>query len=132
MLNVNSPQRVGNPYAFLDRNRTRDMVFYGRVSTEHEAQLSALENQIQWYDDQAKYHPNWNVLNKYIDEGITGTQAKKRPAFLQMINDAKDKEFQFVIVYKLDRFSRNTYDSTIYKHKTNLSSWLWKNRRGDR
>ena len=57
MLNVNSPQRVGNPYAFLDRNRTRDMVFYGRVSTEHEAQLSALENQIQWYDDQAKYHP---------------------------------------------------------------------------
>jgi len=28
MLNVNSPQRVGNPYAFLDRNRTRDMVFY--------------------------------------------------------------------------------------------------------
>lgn len=70
MLNVNSPQRVGNPYAFLDRNRTRDMVFYGRVSTEHEAQLSALENQIQWYDDQAKYHPNWNVLNKYIDATV--------------------------------------------------------------
>ena len=54
MLNVNSPQRVGNPYAFLDRNRTRDMVFYGRVSTEHEAQLSALENQIQWYDEKDK------------------------------------------------------------------------------
>ena len=46
--------KIGNPYAFLDRNRTRNMVFYGRVSTEHEAQLSALENQIQWYDDQAK------------------------------------------------------------------------------
>ena len=40
-----------------DRNRQRIVVFYGRVSTEHEAQLSALENQIQWYDDQAKYHP---------------------------------------------------------------------------
>ena len=78
MLNVNSPQRVGNPYAFLDRNRTRDMVFYGRVSTEHEAQLSALENQIQWYDDQAKYHPNWNVLNKYItlSEKTDGTKTK--------------------------------------------------------
>ena len=68
--------KIGNPYAFLDRNRTRNMVFYGRVSKEHEAQLSALEYQIQWYDDQAKYHPNWNVLDKYIDEGITGTQAK--------------------------------------------------------
>ena len=67
MLNVNSPQRVGNPYAFLDRNRTRDMVFYGRVPTEHEAQLSALENQMQWYEDQAKYHPNWDVLDKYIE-----------------------------------------------------------------
>lgn len=40
-----------------DRFRPRNIVFYGRVSTEHEAQLSALENQLQWYDDQAKYHP---------------------------------------------------------------------------
>ena len=54
----------------LDRKRQRKVVFYGRVSTEHEAQLAALENQMQWYDDQAKYHPNWNVLKKYIDEGI--------------------------------------------------------------
>ncbi len=54
----------------FDRNRERTVVFYGRVSTEHEAQLSALENQMQWYDDQAKYHPNWSVLKKYIDEGI--------------------------------------------------------------
>ena len=41
-----------------DRFRQRNIVFYGRVSTEHEAQLAALENQLQWYDDQAKYHPN--------------------------------------------------------------------------
>ena len=54
----------------FDRNRERTIVCYGRVSTEHEAQLAALENQMQWYDDQAKYHPNWNVLKKYIDEEI--------------------------------------------------------------
>ena len=36
---------------FLDKNRPRKVVFYGRVSTEHEAQLSALENQMQWYED---------------------------------------------------------------------------------
>lgn len=35
-------------YTKLDRNRERTVVFYGRVSTEHEAQLSALENQMQW------------------------------------------------------------------------------------
>ena len=50
-----------------DKNRPRRMVFYGRVSTEHEAQLSALENQIQWYDDQLKYHPNWTLVDRYID-----------------------------------------------------------------
>ena len=105
--------KIGNPYAFLDRNRTRNMVFYGRVSTEHEAQLSALENQIQWYDDQAKYHPNWNVLDKYIDEGITGTQAKKRPAFLQMIEDAKQGKFDLIVTREVCRFARNTVDTLV-------------------
>ena len=82
----------------LDRNRERTVVFYGRVSTEHEAQLSALENQMQWYSDQAKYHPNWNVIDKYIDEGITGTQAKKRPSFLRMIEDAKSGKFDLTLM----------------------------------
>ena len=55
----------------------------GEFSTEHEAQLAALENQLQWYDDQTERHSNWNVLQKYIDEGITGTQAKKRPCIFK-------------------------------------------------
>ena len=57
---------------FLDKNRPRKVVFYGRVSTEHEAQLSALENQMQWYEDTAKRFPNWEVVGRYIDEGLTG------------------------------------------------------------
>lgn len=96
-----------------DRDRVRKMVFYGRVSTEHEAQLSALENQIQWYDDQAKRHPNWDVLDKYIDEGITGTQAKKRPAFLQMIEDAKAGKFDLIVTREVCRFARNTVDTLV-------------------
>ncbi len=97
----------------LDRNRDRVVVFYGRVSTEHEAQLSALENQLQWYDDQAKYHANWKVLRKYIDEGITGTQAKKRPAFLEMIEDAKKKKFDLIVTREVCRFARNTVDTLV-------------------
>ncbi len=54
----------------FDRKRQRKVVFYGRVSTEHEAQLAALENQIQWYDDIAAKNSNWYILKKYIDEGI--------------------------------------------------------------
>lgn len=103
------------PFSVIpDRNRPRRMVFYGRVSTEHEAQLSALENQIQWYDDQLKYHPNWTLVDRYIDEGITGTQAKKRPSFLRMIEDAKKDKFDLIVTREVCRFARNTVDTLIY------------------
>ena len=97
----------------LDRHRQRKIVFYGRVSTEHEAQLSALENQLQWYDDQLRYHSNWTVLRKYIDEGITGTQAKKRPAFMEMIADAKQRKFDLIVTREVCRFARNTVDTLM-------------------
>ena len=97
-----------------DRDRKRRMVFYGRVSSEHESQLSALENQLQWYDDQAKYHPNWIVVRKYIDRGITGTQAKKRPAFLEMIEDAKAGKFDLIVTREVCRFARNTVDTLVH------------------
>ena len=80
-------------------------------SSEHEAQLAALENQMQWYEDQAKYHPNWTVLKSYIDRGITGTQAKKRPAFMEMLNDAKYHKFDLIVTREVCRFVRNTVDT---------------------
>ena len=110
---IGTNQTIGNPFNLLDRNRPRNMVFYGRVSTEHEAQLSALENQIQWYDDQAKHHSNWTVIDKYIDEGITGTQAKKRPAFLRMIEDARKGKFDLIVTREVCRFARNTVDTLV-------------------
>ena len=97
----------------FDRNRQRRVVFYGRVSTEHEAQLAALENQMQWYEDQSKYHPNWTVLKSYIDRGITGTQAKKRPAFMEMLNDAKYHKFDLIVTREVCRFARNTVDTLV-------------------
>lgn len=100
-------------YALFDRNRARKVAIYGRVSTEHEAQLSALENQLQWYDDQVRYHPNWTVCERYIDEGITGTQAKKRPAFLHMIEDAKNGKFDLIVTREVCRFARNVVDTLV-------------------
>ncbi len=97
--------------ATLDKNRPRTVVFYGRVSTEHEAQLSALENQMQWYNDEADRHKNWTVVDTYIDEGITGTQAKKRPAFLKMIEDAKQGKFDLIVTREVCRFARNVIDA---------------------
>ena len=97
----------------LDPNRQRQIVYYGRVSTEHEAQLEALEKQMQWYEDQTKYHPNWIVIGRYIDEGITGTLATKRPAFMQMIEDAKKRKFDLIVTREVCRFARNTVDTLV-------------------
>ncbi len=97
----------------LDPNRERRIVYYGRVSTEHDAQLDALENQMQWYEDQTKYHPNWTVVDRYIDEGITGTLAKKRPAFMRMIADAKKNKFDLIVTREVCRFARNTVDTLV-------------------
>lgn len=107
-VNLQSPFSI-----YSDKNRERKVVFYGRVSTEHEEQISALENQMQWYEDQAKMHPNWTVVGKYIDEGITGTQAKKRPAFLKMIEDAKKYKFDLIVTREVCRFARNTVDTLV-------------------
>lgn len=95
----------------LDRDRNRRIAFYGRVSTQHEAQIDALGNQMQWYDDQLRYHPNWQVIDRYIDEGITGTSAKKRPSFMKMLSDAKSGKFDLIVTREVCRFARNTVDT---------------------
>ena len=92
----------------------RRVVFYARVSTEHEAQLNALENQIDWYKPIMDAHPEWHLVGQYIDEGITGTSAEKREAFMQMIADAKEHKFDLIITREVSRFARNTVDTLQY------------------
>lgn len=88
----------------------RKVVFYGRVSTEHEEQTYALSNQMQWYEELKKSYPNWIVIERYVDDGITGTQAKKRPEFMKMIEDAKSGKFDLIVTREVSRFARNTID----------------------
>lgn len=92
----------------------RNVVVYARVSTEHEAQLSALENQKDWYKPIIDRHPEWNVVRMYVDEGITGTSAKKRPQFMKMIQDADSGEFDLILTREVSRFARNTVDTLQY------------------
>lgn len=58
------------------------------------------------------------IVKRYIDRATTASKdTEKRTEFLQMIEDSEKKMFDAVLVYKLDRFSRNRYDSAIYKSK---------------
>ena len=90
---------------------SRTVAIYARVSTEHEAQLSALENQVQYYDDVLSKNPDWILYDKYIDEGITGTSTKKRKNFMRMMEDAKEGKFDLIITREVSRFARNTVDT---------------------
>ena len=92
----------------------RRVAIYARVSTEHEEQLSALENQVEWYKPILAARPNWKLVAQYVDEGITGTSVEKRGQFLQMIEDAKAKKFDMIITREVSRFARNTVDTLQY------------------
>lgn len=87
---------------------------YARVSTEHEEQLYALENQEEWFKNQLTLHPEWKLVETYIDRGITGTSVKKRKSFLRMIEDAKKGKFQMILTREVSRFARNIVDAISY------------------
>ena len=89
----------------------RKVAIYARVSTEHEAQISALENQVQYYDELLERHPEWELVDRYIDEGITGTSIHKRDGFLRMVKDAKRGRFDLIVTREVSRFARNTVDT---------------------
>ena len=87
------------------------VTFYARVSTDQDAQLNSLENQVQYYTELIQGKPNWTFVPGYIDEGISGTSTRHRNDFNRMIRDAKAGLFDFIITKEISRFSRSTLDS---------------------
>ncbi len=87
------------------------VTFYARVSSEKDEQLNSLDNQISYYSDLIKQNPHWEYVPGYIDEGISGISTQKRENFNQMIEDAKNGMFDFIITKEITRFARNTLDS---------------------
>ncbi len=88
--------------------------FYARVSTDKDEQLHSLSAQIAFFNDYISKVPNWEFVSSYIDEGISGTQVKKREEFLKMIEDAKRHKFDLILTKEISRFSRSTLDSIMY------------------
>lgn len=88
------------------------LVAYARYSSDNQreesitAQLRAIHN---WAD--ANGHV---IVKEYIDEALSA-RTDKRPNFLKMIEDSKTEDWAGVVVHKLDRFSRNRYNSAVYK-----------------
>lgn len=93
-------------------------VAYGRYSTDMQREES-IDAQFRAIEDYCKRN-EIELISTYADEGISGT-TDNRPEFQRMIKDAELGAFDYVIVHKLDRFSRSKYDSAIYKRKLKLA-----------
>ncbi|WP_052152883.1 recombinase family protein, partial [Dehalobacter sp. UNSWDHB] len=88
-------------------------VIYARFSS-HAQNEQSIDGQLRvCYEYAAR--EGYAVVGEYIDRALTG-RSDDRPDFQRMISDAKKHAFDYVIVYKLDRFARNRYDSAIYKN----------------
>ena len=92
-------------------------VIYARYSSDNQREES-IEGQLRECMDFAQ-RKGYTVIKSYADRAISGKRADNRPEFQQMITDSARGEFDVVIVWKIDRFSRDKYDSVIYKSKLN-------------
>lgn len=88
-------------------------VIYARYSSDTQTEQS-IEGQLRVCQQYAKNN-DILIVDTYIDRAMTGTN-DARPDFQRMIKDSNKRQWDYVIVYKLDRFSRNKYETTIHKH----------------
>lgn len=84
---------------------------YARVSTEQDEQQSSYEAQVEYYTKYIQNNPDWEFAGIYADEGISGTNTKKRDGFKNMIKDAKDGKINLILTKSISRFARNTVDT---------------------
>lgn len=85
----------------------KTVAVYARVSTKSTEQVSSIENQTKYYTEKVEQTPNWDLLQIYSDEGISGTSIKRRKAFQQMVADALDKKMDLILCASVSRFARN-------------------------
>lgn len=90
------------------------MAAYCRVSTDQEEQLSSYENQVSYYTNFISNNPQYELAGIYADEGISGTNTKKRKNFNRMIDDCEAGKIDRIIVKSISRFARNTLDCLNY------------------
>ncbi|MDD4496104.1 MAG: recombinase family protein [Eubacteriales bacterium] len=87
---------------------------YCRVSTDLEEQQNSFETQVNTYTDKIQSSPEWCMAGIFADEGLTGTNADKRPEFMKMIKMCKQGKIDLIITKSISRFSRNTLDCLKY------------------
>lgn len=98
----------------MDDNKPKRVAAYCRVSTDKTDQANSLESQQRYFNEYINRNPLWELYDIYVDDGISGTNTKKRAAFNHMIDDAVNGKFDLIITKEISRFARNIVDSITY------------------
>lgn len=98
----------------MDDNKPKRVAAYCRVSTDKTDQANSLESQQRYFIEYINRNPLWELYDIYVDDGISGTNTKKRAAFNHMIDDAVNGKFDLIITKEISRFARNIVDSITY------------------
>lgn len=114
-----SPDIMINRYERLNQElkmveTKRKVAAYCRVSTDNEDQANSFESQQRYFRQYIERNPDWELYEIFADEGISGTNTKKRKEFNRMIACAKNGDFDLIITKEISRFARNTLDSIYY------------------
>ena len=95
----------------LNASRRRKVAGYARVSTDSDEQENSYEAQVDYFTDYIRAREDWEFVQIYTDEGITGTSTKRREGFNGMIADALAGKIDLIVTKSVSRFARNTVDS---------------------
>lgn len=106
-------RRVGNTVNKEEKPKLK-VAAYCRVSTDSDEQATSYEAQVEHYTDFIKKNPEWEFAGIFADDGITGTNTKKREEFNRMIDEAMAGRIDMIITKSISRFARNTLDCLKY------------------
>lgn len=102
-------KRVGNTVSTENIPKLR-VVAYCRVSTDTDEQATSYEAQVEHYTDFIRKNTEWEFAGIFADDGISGTNTKKRDEFNRMIDECMAGNIDMIITKSISRFARNTLD----------------------
>lgn len=106
-------KRVGNTVKYEERPKLK-VAAYCRVSTDSDEQASSYEAQVEHYTRYIQKNSEWELAGIFADDGISGTNTKKRDEFNRMIEECMAGNIDMIITKSISRFARNTLDCLKY------------------
>lgn len=110
-------RRAGSRVKIQEEKPKLRVAAYCRVSTDSDEQAGSYEMQVEHYREFISRNNDWELVEIYADDGISGTNTKKRENFNRMIDDCMAGKIDKVVTKSISRFARNTIDCLKYVRK---------------